>query len=118
MKVSTLIIVEDLNEAKAFYCDVMGLDIVKESDDRLDLAAGGHQIHVFEGEAKAKLYSHSSDASSTLVFWVEDVEAKRTELEKLGYVFIHSNANDFSKYAAFWGPSGIVHEISESASNQ
>lgn len=118
INVSTLLIVKDFVEAKRFYVDVMGLPLVKESEERLDLDAGGHEIHIFEGEDNAKPYSHSSDASSTLVFWVEDVAAKRLELEKLGYKFIHSNENDNSKYAAFWGPSGIVHEISEAASNQ
>lgn len=118
MKVSTLVIVENLAEAREFYSDVMGLSILRESEERLDFDAAGHEIHIFEGEAKAKHYDHSSDASSTLVFWVENVEAKRAELENLGYKFIHSNENDFSKYAAFWGPSGIVHEIAEAASNQ
>ena len=95
----------------------MGLSIIKESKERLDLEADGHEIHIFEGEDNAKPYSHSTDASSTLIFWVEDLAAKKSELESLGYKFIHSNENDFSRYAAFWGPSGIVHEISEAVGN-
>ncbi|MEQ8312516.1 MAG: VOC family protein [Gammaproteobacteria bacterium] len=117
MKVSTLIVVADLQEAKHFYVNLMGLAIIGESGSRLDLDASGHEIHVFESEGEARPYSHSSDASSNLVFWVEDVSAKQSELEKLGYKFIHSNENEFSKYAAFFGPSGIVHEISESKGN-
>ena len=117
MNVSTLLIVKSLQEARQFYVNIIGLTLIKEHSDRLDLDAGGHEIHIFEGEANAKSYRHSSDASSTLVFWVEDVTAKRLELENLGFEFIHSNENNYSKYAAFMGPSGIVHEISESASN-
>jgi catechol-2,3-dioxygenase len=117
MKATTLLIVKDLEEAKQFYVQVMGLSIVKESEERLDLEADGHEIHIFEGEDNAKPYSHSSDASTTLVFWFEDLAAKISELESLGYRFIHSNENDYSKYAAFWGPSGIVHEIAEAVRN-
>ena len=115
MKVSTLLIVKDLEQAKQFYVEVMGLSIIKESDERLDLGADGHEIHIFEGDDNAKPYSHSTDASSTLVFWVKDLAAKKAELESFGYKFIHSNKNDYSRYAAFRGPSGIVHEISEAA---
>jgi extradiol dioxygenase family protein len=113
MKLSTLLIVADLVEARKFYVDVMGLSIVHESEERLHLKADGHEIHIFEGENNAKPYSHSADASSTLVFWVEDLALKMSELESLGIKFIHSNENQYSKYAAFWGPSGIVHELSE-----
>ena len=113
MNVSTLIIVKDLNEAKEFYSGVMGLSLIGETDTRLDIEANGHAIHVFAGEDEARPYKHSSDASSSLVFWVEDLQSKRKELEELGYKFIHSNENEFSKYAAFWVPSGIVHEIAE-----
>ena len=114
MKVSTLLIVSSLKEAKDFYVEVMGLSIVHESDERLDLESDGHDIHIFEGEGVAKPYAHSSDASSTLVFWVDDLALKKNELETLGVKFIHSGENEFSRYAAFWGPSGIVHEIAES----
>jgi len=113
MKISTLLIVKNLEEAKQFYVEVMGLTVVKVCSDRLELEVDGHQIHIFEGESKARPYRHSSDASSTLVFWVASLEAKKLELEALGYKFIHTNENAYSKYGAFWGPSGIVHEISE-----
>jgi len=114
MKISTLLIVKNLKEAKQFYVKVMGLTLIKACSDRLELEADGHQIYIFEGESEAKPYRHSSDASSTLVFWVANLETKKLELEALGYKFIHTNENAYSKYGAFWGPSGIVHEISES----
>jgi hypothetical protein len=60
-------------------------------------------------------YGHRSDASATLVFCVASLDEKKLELESLGYKFIHSGENEDSKYAAFWGPSEIVHEISEAA---
>ena len=113
MKTSTLLIVADLDEARRFYVDIMGLGLVEASAERLDIASEGHDIHIFEGEGDAKPYAHSADASTTLVFWVEDVDSKKEELQNLGYQFIHSNENDFSKYAAFYGPSDIVHEIAE-----
>jgi len=93
--------------------EVMGLTLIKACADRLDLEADGHQIHIFEGEGKAKPYRHSSDASSTLVFLVANLATKKLELEALGYKFIHAGENAYSKYWAFRGPSGIVHEISE-----
>lgn len=68
MKVSTLLIVKDLKQARKFYVQLMGLSVVAESNERLDLAADGHEIHVFEGDELAKPYSHSSDAGTTLVF--------------------------------------------------
>ena len=113
MKVSTLLIVTDLREAKQFYAGVMGLIPTFESDERLDLDAGGHEIHVFEGEKEAQPYQHSAEASSTLVFYIDDLEEKISELEANGYQFIHRGENSFARYAAFYGPSGIVHEISE-----
>jgi len=114
MKISTLLIVKNLKEAKQFYVEVMGLTLIKICGNRLDLEADGHQIHIFEGEGNARPYRHSSDASSTLVFGVANLETKKLELEALGYKFIHTSENEFSRYGAFWGPSGIVHEISES----
>ena len=115
MNVTTLLIVKDLAEAQTFYVDVMGLSLVKVSGDRLDLDAGGHSIQIFKGDDVARPYSHSSDASATLVFCVASLDEKKLELESLGYKFIHSGENEDSKYAAFWGPSEIVHEISEAA---
>lgn len=115
MKVSTLLIVSDLCEAKQFYVGVLGLKVIDEKSDRIDLDANGHEIHIFKGINNATSYNHSVDASSTLVFWVNDLNSKIKELESHGYKIIHRNENDFSKYAAFWGPSGIVHEIAESS---
>ncbi|GIU04876.1 hypothetical protein TUM4261_05920 [Shewanella sp. c952] len=112
---ATLLIVENLQQSKTFYLDILGLELISETDSCLKLLAGNHSVLMFQGTLPASQYEHGYNASSTLVFSVKNLDEKITELKCHDVEFIHQtpNANDWGRYAAFKDPSGIVHEIFE-----
>ena len=112
---ATLLIVQNLQLSKTFYLDILGLELISETDSCLKLLAGNHSVLMFQGTLPASQYEHGYNASSTLVFSVKNLDEKIKELKCHNVEFIHQtpNANDWGRYAAFKDPSGIVHEIFE-----
>ena len=112
---STLLIVQDLQDSKLFYVNVLGLELFSESDRCIKLLAGGHELLMFQGTLPAVEYQHGYNSSSSLVFTVKNLEVTINELKLQGVEFIHNspNQNEWGWYAAFKDPSGIVHELFE-----
>ena len=112
---STLLVVKNLQESKLFYVNILGLDLVSESDSCIKLLAGSHEVLMFQGTLPAINYQHGYNSSSTLVFTVKNLDEKINELRNHGVEFIHDvpNQNDWGRYSAFKDPSGIVHELFE-----
>lgn len=75
--------VDDIARAKAFYRDVLGLDVVEEHGLlRLPIANGGHVL-VYPKE-------HHTPADFTVLnFPVDDVEAAVDQLTQAGVTFEH-----------------------------
>ncbi|MCL1051508.1 VOC family protein [Shewanella abyssi] len=112
---SSLLIVQNLQQSKSFYLDILGLTLVSETDNCLKLLAGNHAVLMFQGTLPALEYQHGYNANSTLVFSVDNLDDKIVELKSHAVEFIHQspNQNDWGRYAAFKDPSGIVHELFE-----
>lgn len=111
----TLLIVENLQRSKAFYLEVLSTELIEENDDCIKLRIGNHEILMFQGTSQAVEYQHGYSSNSTLVFSVDDVDIKMSELKLQGVEFVHEtvNQNKWGRYAAFKDPSGIIHELME-----
>jgi len=112
---STLLVVQNLHVSKDFYLNVLGLELIEEHDNCIKLKVGEHTVIMFQGTMETVDYEHGYNSNSTLVFTVQDLNKKITELKAQGVVFVHSspNENRWGRYSAFKDPSGIVHEIME-----
>ena len=112
---STLLMVQNLQESKLFYINLLGLSLASESDQCVKMKAGKHDVFMFQGTLPAIDYQHGYNSSSTLVFTVKNLDEKINELKNQGVEFIHDspNQNDWGRYSAFKDPSGIVHEVFE-----
>jgi catechol 2,3-dioxygenase-like lactoylglutathione lyase family enzyme len=74
--------VHDVAEVKAFYTDVLGLEVSEEADDMFRLhVGGGSPTLVYERPG------HEPAAYTVLNFAVPDVEATVAELTNRGVVF-------------------------------
>ena len=112
---STLLVVQNLEESKMFYVNILGLSLLSEKDHCIKLLAGNHEIVMFQGTLPAMSYQHGYNSNSTLVFTVKNLDFKVNELKQNGVEFIHDspNKNDWGRYSAFKDPSGIIHEFFE-----
>ena len=69
---------QDLERARAFYRDKLGLEPVEERVGGLRYVCGGTEFHLFSSTGKA------SGASTQMAFEVEDLEATLTDLRARG----------------------------------
>ena len=112
---STLLVVNNLKVSRAFYVDILGVDVIEELENAIKLQIGNHQIFMFQGSKGSIDYQHGYNANSTLIFSVQNLDEKINELRAKGIKFVHErpNENKWGRYAAFKDPSGIVHELME-----
>ena len=80
-KVATRLPAQDLERAKAFYSERLGLDPVEEREGGLRYVCGGCEFAIFESAGRAS-------GDHTQMGWeVEDIEATVRELRARGVVF-------------------------------
>lgn len=110
-----MVLVQDLSSAKEFYCTLSGFSVVEESDEKIVFSYGPSMIVAFECERPSETGVHGSNASSTTVLTVDDIDVEMDTLRHSLVSFIHKApaSNSLGRYAAFYGPSGIVHELLE-----
>lgn len=110
-----MIFVSDLEEAKRFYCGVLGFSLKAEATNRLEFAHDGCDFIAFKCEKDSLIEDYGNAARSVFVFEVKSVEETMSELLEKGVSFLHKTPaeNDFSRYAAFSDSFGNVHEIFE-----
>jgi catechol 2,3-dioxygenase-like lactoylglutathione lyase family enzyme len=72
---------QDLDRARAFYRDRLGLEPVEEREGGLRYLAGDTEFHVFLSSGAA------SGPATQLGFEVDDIEATFAELKRRGVVF-------------------------------
>ncbi len=118
--ISTMLMVTNINIAKQFYVDVLGLKLCSEHSDRLHLSVDGYEIVIFQGHGPAIESNHGSDSNSTLIFTTRNLDQKVEALRSQGVHFLHDtpNSNEWGRYCAFKDPSGITHELFEPNSRQ
>jgi catechol 2,3-dioxygenase-like lactoylglutathione lyase family enzyme len=119
MKLGVIVILTpELDEARRFYGDVLGLSLKDEAPNQLILDLGGTELHVFScSEAAPTGYRHGATAATVCAFEVASIEAEMRRMRAAGVVFLHAepaqNALTGARYAAFQAPGGNVHEIIE-----
>ncbi len=119
MKLGMIVVLTpDLEEARRFYRDAVGLGLSGETADQLVFDLGGTEFHVFRCTDPAPGgYRHGATAATACAFEVVSLEAEMRRMTAAGVVFLHARPaeNAFSgvRYAAFEAPGGNVHEIVE-----
>jgi lactoylglutathione lyase len=85
-----VLVVEELDRALAFYCDVLGLQLGHRSGSYAQLETGVTRVSLFERQAMAATLGRDLDAPSPdapgfeLGFKVDDCDAAYTELVAAG----------------------------------
>ena len=117
---TVLVFVPDLDEARAFYADVLGLALLSASKTLLRFDLGAVALHVFSCVDAAPAGMHAQAAGTAIAFGVASLETEMTRLKQKGVVFLHTkpgfNRETGERYAAFKGPGGNVHELVEQQS--
>jgi catechol 2,3-dioxygenase-like lactoylglutathione lyase family enzyme len=114
-----LIFVPDIPRAKAFYRDVLGLSLRRETAEHLvfstTTSSSSWTLIVFRCDKSGSIGDYANEPRSVLVFEVDSIESAMRELAGKGVQFLHSEPgrNEFGRYAAFTDPFKNVHEIFE-----
>jgi len=113
-----VILTPDLDEARRFYRDVLGLKLRREAANQLIFDLGGAELHVFScADPAPAAYRHGATAATVCAFEVASIEAEMERMQARGVVFLHAkpaeNALSGVRYAAFRAPGGNVHELIE-----
>ncbi|MEM8977880.1 MAG: VOC family protein [Pseudomonadota bacterium] len=121
----TALIVSDYAASKAFYCDVLGLEILAENhrEDRgswkLDLAlADGGQLELFSfPNPPARPNAPEACGLRHLAFRVDDIEAAILELEAKGVEVEPVRIDPYTqaRFTFFKDPDGLPLEFYELA---
>jgi catechol 2,3-dioxygenase-like lactoylglutathione lyase family enzyme len=110
-----MMFVPDLDEAKRFYCDVLGFEVKSERVERLEFLHEAIDFIAFKCEELAVTREYGRSTRSVFVFDVESIVDSMRELKAQGVQFVHEQPaeNDLCRYAAFFDPFGNVHELCE-----
>lgn len=110
-----MIFVSDLEKAKTFYSDVLGVPVKSEHADRVEFVHDGCDFIAYKCEQDAPVENYSRIARSVFVFETESIDESMRELSARGVTFLHQEPveNDFCRYAALRDPFGNVHELYE-----
>jgi glyoxylase I family protein len=112
---SLMIFVTDLEQARVFYRDIVGLAVESESDRCITFRVGDVALEAYLCEKPGQAGDYANEARSVFVFRVESIDAAFEHLQAKGVVFLHTTPvrSDSGRYAAFLDPFGNVHEIFE-----
>lgn len=116
------IIGSDYQKSKHFYVDLLGFKIIRENyrnerdDYKIDLKRGDLEIELFIIKNAPKRPSYPEALGLRhLAFYVEDVEAMVTQLNKKGIKTEPIRIDDYTnkKMTFFFDPDGLPLEIHE-----
>lgn len=110
-----LIFVTDLDAAVGFYRDVLGMELIGQTPQRVSFGGDGFVLDAFQCEEPGDWESHATRAGSALAFQVGSIDDAVTKLRERGVVFLRDkpSENDLGRYIAFRDPFGVVHELFE-----
>ena len=98
------VLTQDLRRAKAFYVDVLGLEVETEGDADMELRCGQVTLDVFDPSGSGQAFAPSP---AGLALRVPDVDAARVELEAKGVSFDGDTiVTSVCKQAWFKDPDG------------
>jgi predicted enzyme related to lactoylglutathione lyase len=114
---SILVFAPDLEVARHFYEQLLGLKLERMDESYLLFQGMGFQLAVFLGETESTADNYSREAGSSIAFAVPDLDAAVAELTAEGVHFLHATANEgpIGRYAAFANPFGTIHELVEAS---
>lgn len=111
----SLVMTPDLEVARRFYRDALGLTLIGEGPGQLVFDLAPTRLVVFACARAAPAHEHATDAGSVITFEVADLNDAMRDLQAKGVRFIHATpgVNDALglRYAAFHAPGGNVHEL-------
>ena len=112
---SLLVFVPDLAVGLAFYRDVLGFEVTRESDSSIAMRGAEFDLTLFQCEALGSSDGYSTRAGSSIAFAVTDVEKAMADLKSHGVEFLHEvpSSGPVGRYVAFVDPFGTVHELVE-----
>ena len=112
---SLLIFATDLAVGRAFYHDVLGFEVIRESDSSIAMRGADFDLTLFKCEAVGSSDGYSTRAGSSIAFAVTDVGKSMTNLKSHGVEFLHGvpSSGPEGRYVAFVDPFGTVHELVE-----
>src|SRR5262245_66258269 len=98
-----IIFVPNLEEAKHFYCDLLGFTLKAESENHLEFAHRGCSFIAFKCERSGTAEDYSRVARSVFVFEVASIDHSLVELRAKGVRFLHEEPaeNELCRYAPF-----------------
>jgi catechol 2,3-dioxygenase-like lactoylglutathione lyase family enzyme len=112
-----LIFLPDLDEARVFYGEVLGLPIKADLEGQIIFALADGALHVFACDKAAPALDHGRYGASVITFEVASLADAMPAFEAKGVRFLHRQpALDTAAgwaYAAFEGPGGLTHELVE-----
>jgi catechol 2,3-dioxygenase-like lactoylglutathione lyase family enzyme len=95
---------QDLQRAKRFYTDALGLEVETEGDSDMELRCGQVTLDIFDHSSIGQPFAPSP---AGLALRVEDVDAARAELEEKGVPFDGETiVTSVCKQAWFKDPDG------------
>jgi catechol 2,3-dioxygenase-like lactoylglutathione lyase family enzyme len=98
------VLTRDLQRAKRFYTETLGLEIETEGDSDMELRCGQVTLDVFDPSSIGQPFAPSP---AGLALRVPDVDAARAELEAKGVAFDGETiVTDVCKQAWFKDPDG------------
>ena len=98
------VLTQDLQRAKRFYTETLGLDVETEGDSDLELRCGQVTLDVFDPSSIGQPFAPSS---AGIALRVADVDAARAELEAKGVAFDGDTiVTDVCRQAWFKDPDG------------
>jgi len=98
------VLTQDLQRAKQFYVELLGLEVETEGDSDMELRCGQVTLDVFDPSSIGQSFAPSP---AGLALRVEDVDVARAELEAKGVAFDGETIEtDVCKQAWFKDPDG------------
>ena len=112
---NVLVFAPDLEGARQFYEDVLGLQLDRSGADYLSFQGMNFRLTVFSCERSTQPDTYSQQAGSSIAFAVPSLDAAVARLAEKGVRFLHATPNEgpLGRYVAFVDPFGTVHELVE-----
>jgi lactoylglutathione lyase len=110
-----LVFAPDLDRARQFYTQALGLHLLHDGDQALTFRAPGLTISVFPCSDDTAPQHYSERPGASVAFTVPSLEAAIFDLTAKGVKFLHSvpNTGPLGRYVAFVDPFGTVFELME-----
>ena len=112
--VAITIYVDDLDQARQFYCDKLGYDVAYTLENVIALNNDG--VYIVLEKTKSKNRSKYPDSAQIVLgLETENLEKMSEVLGKLGVRFVHEKPQDFprGRFIGIYDPAGNVIEILE-----